>query len=295
MTIKCAFCGSDAEFLYKLDKYEIYQCKHCKTAFTKNMPTEEELKEYYDGFNFCVYPQNKYKICSKAFQDWYKDFNFPQNAKMLDIGGGGGYFSLAFEKYGFGEATYIDLDSQACEYAKDLGLNKVINDSVLNLKNITNEKYNFIYCRHVIEHLTDPTTLVNYAIDLLNDGGLFILQFPNGLSIERLCEDKFREHRIDSICKSNDFSRCKALKLLYSDKTCSDLEPPRHLWAISKQGITEFLSKRKDIEFKLETKSIEDRIWSPYYHHPRNHIKFIRLLHELYSGGNHLICKIRKK
>ena len=80
--VKCIFCGHDAEFVYMQDEYELYSCKGCRTSFVKNMPTQEQLAAYYDGFNtnYSLKLQTKMRIVSKAFQDFYKTLNFPAPA-----------------------------------------------------------------------------------------------------------------------------------------------------------------------------------------------------------------------
>lgn len=296
--VKCIFCGDDAEFVYMHDEYELYSCKGCRTSFVNNMPTQEQLAVYYDGFNtnYSLKLQTKMRIVSKAFQDFYKTLNFPANAKMLDIGGGGGFFSLAFEKYGFGVATYVDLDNVACEYAKNLGLKNVIYGDVCDESTLPqDEKFDFIYCRHVIEHIPNPLPIINKAIDLLKPNGLFILQFPNGLSLENLAPRRWREKYINKFLSSNNVTRGQAIKMLYSIKVGNDIDPPRHLWGISKKGISTFLRKRDDIEFSIETASIRDKIWSPHYVNTNDYTRLSLFLHRLPYGGNHMICKIRKK
>lgn len=292
---KCLFCGGDTEYWYNIDNYEVCGCKNCATSFVNNMPTDKELSDFYDGFKFCINTKNKLKIVSKAYKYFYDSFNLPKNAKMLDIGGGGGFFSSAFERFGFGKSTYIDIDAQACEYAHSLGISNVINANVCDLKNISDERYDFIYCRHVVEHLVNPVPVIDAAIDLLDKGGVFVLQFPNGKSLERLASRKFRQQRIKTLMDSNkDFSYLKALKTIYSSRTGNDVYPPRHLWGITVSGIKEYLSAKENISYTIEVKSIRDKIWSPYYVDTKDYLSFSMLLHEMVFGGCHIICKIKK-
>ena len=292
---KCKFCGDDCEYWYNINEFEIYGCKNCKTSYTSNMPSEEELKHYYDGFNFCINPKSKIRIISNAYKYFYKSLNLPNNAKMLDIGGGGGFFSCAFEKFGFGKAVYIDIDNQSCEYAKSLNISKVINADVRDLKNISNEKYDFIYCRHVVEHLTDPIPIIDAAIELLNKNGLFILQYPNSLSLERLASKCFYKERMETLLKSNkDYSYIKALKTIFSYKTGNDVYPPRHLWGLTACGMKEYLSKKEGISYNFKLKSITDKIYSPYYTGVKDSPRLAMFLARSIRGGCHVVCSIRK-
>ena len=305
MKNECILCSSAGEFIYNLKGYRIIQCKNCKTCFVEKMPSDKELKEFYNGFKYCINENNKRLIINNNFKKWYKSFNLPKDAKMLDIGGVNGYFSLAFEKLGFGKATYIDLDPQACEYVKTLGISSVINDDVKNLSEHT-DRYDFIYSRHVIEHLTNPISLIENAIKLLSDDGVFVLQMPNGMSLERLTDLRNKKERIKLLKNDNDFSNKEVEKILYSSKTAFDLVPPRHLWAFSIQGIKTYLSKNKNIEFKIETKSIMDEVYSPFMgqqYFKSNLIKkilkpiknLLRFIHSLPYGRAHIVVKIRKR
>lgn len=291
----CKFCKGQAKFSYKLNDYDIYTCKNCSTSFVQNMPSIEELSKYYDGFSYCINENNKNLLLQQEFNEWLSSYGLPDNAKMLDIGGGGGYFSNAFEHFGFGLATYIDLDPQACNYVKEnLNIHKVINANVCELQKHTDERYDFIYCRHLIEHLTDPLPLIDAAINLLNDNGVFVLQFPNGISIERLAYKPYYKNRRKQFIESNSMSKHKAFRLLHSRKTGFGLDPLRHLWAISPKGIRSYLSNKKDIEFNIFTASITDKIYSPYF--PNEGVsKCKRALYRAIGGGAHLVCEIRKK
>lgn len=301
----CQLCGAEREFIYNLDGYRIEQCKFCKTVCVDNMPDDKTLKEYYKGFKYCIDEDNIDLIVNDDFKKWYESFKLPPNAKMLDIGGGNGYFSLAFEKFGFGEATYIDLDSEACRYVKKLGISAVINDDVKNLAANKTEKFDFIYSRHVIEHLPNPLSLIENAISLLSDDGVFVLQMPNGLSLERLIDFQDKENRIKSLMEANSFSRLDVERILHSSKTAFDLAPPRHLWAFSKKGLKEYLAVIPDIEFKIRTYSLRDKIYSPYMSRRYKHFflaklmkplkNILRVLYSMPAGGGHLVVEIRKK
>lgn len=305
MSNKCVLCTGESEYIYNLKGFKIVQCKNCKTCYVEDMPSEENLNNFYKGFKYCINEENKQLIVNKKFEEWYKNFQLPPNAKMLDIGGGNGYFSLAFEKFGFGKATYIDLDPEACKYVKTLNISSVINDDVKNLLNY-NDKYDFIYSRHVIEHLTEPLKLIDNAIELLSDDGIFVLQLPNGMSLERLTDLNNKKERIKLLKNDNEFSEHQINKILYSTKTAFDLVPPRHLWAFSIKGLKIYLSKKKNIKFKIMTKSIMDEVYSPFMgqHRFKNNIlkkifkpikNILRLIYSIPQGKAHTVIIIRRK
>ena len=290
---KCIFCGGKANFAFRYNHYDICHCEKCHTSFVEKMPTQNELSEYYNGFKYEVDEKFKQIIVNENFRKWFNSFNIKENGNMLDIGGGNGYFCLAYEKLGLGKATYLDLDKEACSYVSSLNISNVINSNISDLP--TDKKYDFIYCRHVIEHLIDPRVLIDSACKLLADDCVFILQFPNGMSWERVVDPIILFDRLDRLNTNNPtFSLLKKLSILFSKKTSFDLHPKRHLWAISKNGFENYLQS-KNIEYKIKTVSIDDPYYSPY---AKRSSFFNRIIHRLFSlpyGGAHLVVEIRNR
>jgi len=301
----CIFCNGERKKIYNLNGYEIYQCINCKTSSVKDMPTIEEIKNYYNGF-VAISPGRKKRITQNlALKKWFESFNLPPNAKLLDVGGGGGLIPYAFEKFGFGEGHYIDIDKESCEFARDyLNLTSVINDDVKNLANYAHQKYDLpkydlIYSRHVIEHLIDPLDMINTLINLLNDGAAFVLEFPNGMSLENQGYRDVFIQRYKKLARSNNWGVLKTLSTMFSPKVANGIDPVRHLWAISSAGITAYLSKRDDIEFKILTATLSNPVYSPYITHKnimeKLHSAFIENTLGKIDGATHLVAIITKK
>lgn len=166
--MNCCFCNGEMKFIYKIGNYDIVQCKRCYTAKVLNMPSEEELKKFYSGYTFQCDENIKNLLTKDIFKKWFESFKLPKDALMLDIGGGGGGFSYAFEFFKMGKSFYIDLDNKACDFAKNImGIKNILNMDIAKLD--MNEKYDFIYCRHVIEHLKEPYKLIQKACSLISN------------------------------------------------------------------------------------------------------------------------------
>lgn len=99
--MNCRFCNGEMKFIYKIENYDIIQCKRCYTARVLNMPSEGELKNFYSGYTFQCDENVKNLLTKDIFREWFKSFNLPKDALMLDIGGGGGGV------FGFGAIFYI--------------------------------------------------------------------------------------------------------------------------------------------------------------------------------------------
>lgn len=297
---ECGFCGGSMHFIYNMNGYEIVQCDKCLTSVVSNMPDDIEIQKFYSGFLFCANVNNKQIFENTIFKDWFGSFKLGSKARMLDVGGGGGFFSYAFEYFNMGESYYIDIDDKACKFAaKELNLKNVINDDVRNLKNITSLKFDFIYARHLIEHLKYPLEFIDSCIELLTSSGVLVIQFPNGISLEYLGYPKLLKGRINTIRKSNkEFTKLKTILTICSKKIAHGIDPIRHLWAITPEGISKYL-KRKDIDFQIQTAPLTDPVFSPYYRAIGNFEKtrsgIVNNTLVKINGGTHLIVIIKKK
>ena len=267
-----------------------------------DMPSIEDLQQFYQGFSFQVDASSLNKIKSPLIQEWMSSLiNSKSNGSMLDVGGGGGFFAKAFEDFGLGNSTYIDLDAEACKYASnEMNLDRVYCDKVENLKKyIGNKKFDFIYCRHVIEHLINPRSLILDCAKMLSDEGVFILQCPNGQSKEGLLFPTYWLKFLRTVRRSNSWSKTKAFTFSLSRKYGWGIDPIRHLWAISGNGILSIFSEHKDFEVKVKSASIADPVYSPYWQ-PNSKgeyiaAKFSRRASGLLYNGMHLVVEIRRR
>ncbi|OEU67535.1 MAG: hypothetical protein BBJ57_10850 [Desulfobacterales bacterium PC51MH44] len=298
----CLFCGESARYVYDMDEYQVYQCVSCGTGFVHPMPAGSALSKLYDGFlpdlNVKKMP-GMLNIASRLFQQF--DLEKGHHLKMLDIGSGGGYFCKAFEELNYGLATYVDLDPQSCRFAqKKLGLERVYNVDAMRIHEITKETYDFMYCRHLIEHMPDPTGFLLRIIESLNTGGIFVVQFPNGDSLEYFAYTHLNiVHRFNKIRKSNNFSALKTFRLMLFGKMLHGMDPPRHLWAVSRKGIVQW-SKRNNISCKTDTRHLGDLPFSPGYFRKMGLKERTRdfigqkLLAPI-RGGTHLVATLRNR
>jgi 2-polyprenyl-3-methyl-5-hydroxy-6-metoxy-1,4-benzoquinol methylase len=263
----CPLCQGKCRFRYAMEGHDIWQCQNCGSGQVHPLPGVEFLKAYYSGFsynlNFSPYLDIE-ASAKKLFLDFKLD---PRGGlKMLDIGGGGGFFSKAFELLGYGESTYLDIDPLSCDFAREnLKLKRVFSCDAMDLDKYVTDRFDFIYCRHVVEHLTDPVSFMRNIIRCLSANGIFIVQVPNASSIEYLAyPGSTLKDRVSSILKANNFSRVKVLWTIISGGMLHGIDPPRHLWAITGKGIKSWASSEK-ITCDVRTYHLGDPAYSPYY------------------------------
>lgn len=293
----CPLCNGKLLFVYKMGDYRIEKCSICKTGLVNPMPDQDALAKFYDGFLYAANIQHM-PIIARSSTKLFSELCLKRDThlQMLDVGGGGGFYSKSFEDLGYGKSTYIDLDQKACEFAKSkLNVSTVVNADVTAVKFET--KFDFIMCRHIIEHLIRPGDFILKMTELLSEQGVLLVMCPNGASLEYLAYPKGLLNRFRVIRNSNNISTPKLFVRLIFGDMLHGIDPPRHLWAITRKGMAVFLQKNS-LKFKIFTKNLSDECYSPYYtpHTFSDRLadfsadKFFSKIH----GGTHLVVEVRK-
>jgi 2-polyprenyl-3-methyl-5-hydroxy-6-metoxy-1,4-benzoquinol methylase len=254
----------------RIDEYTYLICMNCNLVSCYPFPGNEELNNFYKGFLF-----NKPSTASKSMikrneikQDVEKiiehlrmknDIKIPKDFKVLDYGGGIGFYSYAFTKLGY-EVTLVDKDEEALNYAKKKFPN------IYQIKNLDDldpftDKYDLIYCNQVIEHVTDPDQFLKSLKTLLNYKGTIILTTPNQMSKEYLVRFDWL---IEYLLKTSGLNVLKFIKsFLEFIKTpwiCCD--PPRHLFSFNLENFQILLHRNNFIIIDIFTEISTEQVFS---------------------------------
>jgi 2-polyprenyl-3-methyl-5-hydroxy-6-metoxy-1,4-benzoquinol methylase len=261
----CSFCGGELIHIYNMNGYKINQCKNCYTSIASPLPSDVELIDFYNGFLVALNILKLQNYLSSFIKKWLESYKLPVKSNFLDLGGGGGFISYAFEYFGFGDGYYLDIDKQSCDFARnELKLKHVVNQDIKAFT--TDDKFDLIFCRHVLEHLKDPFSIIKNSLNLLKENGTLVLIFPNGLSYEYIGHPRLMKSRIVKLLKSNNWNIIKILRIVFSRKIAHGIDPIRHLWAISDIGIDIWLKTNvENITFKIKYANIDDKVYSPHY------------------------------
>lgn len=300
----CAACGKKKLIkVYLFSEYCIYKCSNCGTGVASPMPDENIIKNYYNGFLPSLNREEVLKKAPLAKQFFERNKIAPSsNYKFLDLGGGTGLFSYAFEHYSFGTSTYVDRDPKSCEFVKnELKINKVLMGDVNNLFHILGQdRYDVIYSRHLIEHLVDPFGTIEKSIQILQPNGIAIHQCPNGNSLEYLIyKNSNLWDRFNKIRQSTRLSRTRLFWQFLNGEILHGIDPPRHLWAITPKGMT-LWAKRNDYHVEVFTTHIGDLPFSPEFKNQKSTgFRFAKLVGQKIlapiRGGTHLINLFKKQ
>lgn len=113
--------------------------------------------------------------------DFFKQFNVPTNAKVIDIGGGDSFLVDHLLDLGYQDISVLDISAAAIDRAKQR-----LGDKAKNVKWIvvdatkfkTKEKYDFWHDRAAFHFLTDEQEIANYlqtAQESINPKGVLVI------------------------------------------------------------------------------------------------------------------------
>jgi len=145
-----------------------------------------------------------------------------EGARLLDVGCGNGAF-LQLAKAAGWDAQGVDFDPLALAAARARNLN--VHEGGLEQFASHPEKFDWITCSHVIEHVHDPIRWLKDMHALLVPGGSLWLQTPN---IDSIGHEKF-------------------------GPDWRDLDPPRHLVLFNAKVLGELL---KSLNFEVKMKNL---------------------------------------
>lgn len=256
--IHCKVCDSDGvEKIVDWKDYTIYKCTNCNLIFTNPLPDDQLLIDFYQGF---LFNKPKKNTIQKEVRNRKKElktlFNFQSldtNTLYLDYGGGTGSSYKAASELGL-NAYYHDLDEKAKAFVKEThGLD---DDHIIDDIEKTATRFDYIFSDNVIEHVKDPVKFTTDLKDILHVGGQMVIKTPHGMNTEILF------YPFISL-KGYTFAALKYNPLPVVIKSYFKrfwhCDPPRHLYAFSKQNL-ELIAKKAGFR--------DDEIEVSYYRVP---------------------------
>jgi len=205
---KCNLCES--KNIFPIDKnHNIFKCNHCGYIFDNPRPAFDEITNFYSR-------EDKYDSWLKEEKGrdvlWQRRLRilkkFKNTGTLLDIGTGTGQF-LYFARNDF-EVEGTEISESAIKLAKkkyDLNLKRGQAEDI----DFGDRRFDVITLFHVLEHVPDPSRLIEKCYGLLSEQGILIIAIPNEINsfitrpIKRLFSilqiGKFREYGIFGLPK----------------------------------------------------------------------------------------------
>lgn len=178
----CPVCSSDnhSEIGYK-DGWRWVQCDECALAYMDPLPSDKELKAFYDR-----YPANKKNVKNSARKVnrfkrklWLvQHFVKSPHGDSLDIGCNTGFAVEAARQLGF-RANGIDLSSEAIELARELYPDCMFDNATVEEYARRGREFDLVSCSEVIEHLNALDGFLAGLSALVKPGGALYLTTPD--------------------------------------------------------------------------------------------------------------------
>ena len=175
----CYLCGSskntkrDGSVRDNKD-LDILECSSCGLVFLSD---KEHIKDsYYEESNMSE-DLNMREWLNETQTDDTRRYEFVKemikNKDVLDFGSGAGGFLLQAKSIAK-SVTGIELDTKTFSFYKT---NEIKHTS--NIEDLQDNSYDVITLFHVLEHLSDPLTILNLLMKKLKKGAKLIVEVPN--------------------------------------------------------------------------------------------------------------------
>lgn len=165
--------------------FPIFTCKHCGHASLLAKFSADELTELYSNY----YPRTAIDVknhvvpkeCS-GFKAWIdglhcKAFRWvPRSVSVLDIGCGFGE-TLGYHQNRGCDVYGVEADQNIQRVANEFGYKVQV--GLFNSDNYKEAYFDYVTLDQVIEHVTDPNTMLRGIERVLKSGGVIIITTPN--------------------------------------------------------------------------------------------------------------------
>lgn len=172
------------------DLFDIVRCEECEAVFTWPMPPIDRLDRHY--------PQSYYRKSGgrrfPAIVEFLQRRTYSARARavermlggtkgrMIDVGCGPGWLLREFERRGW-EAQGTELSSAAASFARDeLKLN--VESRELSALTFPDGHFDAVTLWHALEHIPEPTALLQEIGRILKPGGVLLVGVPNWGGLE---------------------------------------------------------------------------------------------------------------
>ncbi len=95
---------------------------------------------------------------------------------ILDAGSRDGWVIEFLNSMGYKNVTGVELLKEYVDYCKNRGRDVSVGD--LHKLDFKDKIFDFVYCRHVIEHCLDPVKVINELMRITKEGGAVYCSFP---------------------------------------------------------------------------------------------------------------------
>lgn len=177
----CIICKSpQLKTLAGFEKAHLCKCLNCGLVFSKKIPSDQELTNYYQNYGINSYLS---PLTIKRYNELLDQLEpYRKTNKILDIGCGIGFFLEEAKKRSW-EVYGTELSEKSVEVCVQKGINVI--EGILNPTNYKSEMFDVIMSFEVIEHINNPISELKNINSILRKDGLVYVTTPNFNSLLR--------------------------------------------------------------------------------------------------------------
>jgi SAM-dependent methyltransferase len=193
--LNCPLCNSGREFWdlnaetfgagpYRKDLFSIYRCRRCGIGITDPIPQEGDSHQLYEDRTSCdfqgadssVVAELKRMVANRDVHAFVSGVQLHDPvSRMLDYACGNGAFALSMQRV-FPNSTVwaADYHTKAPPMLKG---SDICYSTYGDLP--AHGPFDFVLCRHVLEHTYNPQEFLRSMGDLMSPGGVLMIEVPN--------------------------------------------------------------------------------------------------------------------
>jgi 2-polyprenyl-3-methyl-5-hydroxy-6-metoxy-1,4-benzoquinol methylase len=230
----CRICGTAQHVKPRAvlrNNYKVVKCPKCTVACLQPIPSENELKQYYERYYLTRTRNDRQDdlvdLHRGVLQYLLHRSSHQAGISILDFGFGSGSFLKLVAKSKH-RAFGTDLSEQNCQqlesYCKQNDLIiTIVNLGEQSLADFGNINFDVITMFQIIEHLPDPVASLSALSSLQRSGGLIYVECPNNDALYLGIKNA-----VNKIIRRNEF--------------CDSLKVPEHIFGFNKGSIKTMLA-----------------------------------------------------
>ena len=174
-------CGSASDFFASKNGHTLYTCRACRLSFVDPVPDSTKVygEDYFSGarkgFGYVDYDTDKEPMVP-AFKKYLNLIErFSKGKRILDVGAATGFFLRIAKDAGF-DPYGVELSAYAAGRATEKGI-PTITGTLSDVP--ATAPFDVITMLDVIEHVSNPVAEITKANELLQRGGLLVINTPD--------------------------------------------------------------------------------------------------------------------
>jgi SAM-dependent methyltransferase len=182
--VDCNLCGSSTSDQVAAldDSWRLVRCAQCGLVFVNPRPTQADLVAGYKQWGSSEDEAEMSRIRSSTMPALRHERNRivrsnGQRGSLLDVGSGGGFFLNMMKEAGWNVLGVEPSENLANFATREFGVDTAV--GTIESASLPENAFDVVTMWYLLEHVTDPRSVVDRARSLLRDDGLLILRVPN--------------------------------------------------------------------------------------------------------------------